>query len=294
MLGPLNTAFSLSFTLAMSEAAIASSILDRSGETTRRLARFWGTRLCRTCGVDVLVRGGENVAWDEPIIVMANHQSYLDIPVLYTALPEPFGMLAKQELFRLPIFSAAMRGMRCIPIDRDNVRQSLASLRQAAHQIRRGNSIVVFPEGTRSADGELQELKTGPFYLAEMARVPIVPVGIRGTADALAKDSLFVRPARVEVSIGEPIAPSRRGQAGREELRSAVRAALERLGRRDGGGRTPSVVISRLAYEKHDARSIRDAGVETALASRPAGPRCAVIEPLASPTAATRSSITPD
>jgi len=229
MKGPLNTAFSLSFTFAMSEAAIAASIVDPSGITTRKLARFWGRRLCRTCGVEIATHGGERVAWHEPLIVMANHQSFLDIPVLYAALPEPFGMLAKQELFRLPIFSAAMRGLRCIPIDRDNVRQSLASLRQAAEQIRSGNSIVVFPEGTRSADGMLQELKTGPFYLAEMARVPIVPVGIRGTGRALAKSRVLVHPARVDVTIGEPILPGRRGPAERDRLRNAVHAALGEL-----------------------------------------------------------------
>ncbi len=229
MMSPLNTAFSLSFTFAMSEAAIASSLLDPSGDTTRRLARFWGTRLCRTCGVEIVTHGGDGVAWNEPLIVMANHQSYLDIPVLYAALPEPFGMLAKRELFRLPIFSAAMRGLRCIPIDRDNVRQSLASLRKAAHQIRSGSSIVVFPEGTRSSDGALQELKTGPFYLAEMARVPIVPVGISGTRSALAKASLLVQPARVEVRIGTPILPAGRGPAERDRLRNSVRDALEQL-----------------------------------------------------------------
>lgn len=229
MIGPLNTAFSLSFTFAMSEAAIASTMLDPSGESTRKIARFWGLHLCRTCGVEVATRGGENVAWSEPIIVMANHQSYLDIPVLYAALPEPFGMLAKQELFRLPIFSAAMRNLRCIPIDRDNVRQSLASLRKAAEQIRGGNSIVVFPEGTRSADGTLQDLKTGPFYLAEMARVPIVPVGIRGTRRALPKSRVLVRAAQVEVNIGDPIVPGRRGPAERDRLRSEVHAALQAL-----------------------------------------------------------------
>ena len=229
MKGPLNTAFSLSFTLAMSEAAVASSLLDPSGDTTRKLARFWGKRLCRTCGVEIATRGGEGIAWNEPLIVMANHQSYLDIPVLYAALPEPFGMLAKQELFRLPIFSAAMRGLRCIPIDRDNVRQSLASLRRAADQIRSGNSIVVFPEGTRSADGALQELKTGPFYLAEMAGVPVVPIGICGTGRALAKTSLLIHPARIEVRIGDPILPAKRGPAERDRLRNAVRLSLEEL-----------------------------------------------------------------
>jgi 1-acyl-sn-glycerol-3-phosphate acyltransferase len=238
MMGPLNTAFSLSFTLAMSEAAIASCFLDRSGETTRKLARFWGRRLCQTCGIEVATSGGENVAWNEPLIVMANHQSYLDIPVLYASLPEPFGMLAKQELFRLPIFSAAMRGLRCIPIDRGNMRQSLTSLRTAADQIRSGNSIVVFPEGTRSADGSLQDLKTGPFYLAEMARVPVVPVGICGTRRALAKASLLVHPASVEVRIGDPILPAKRGPSERDRLRNEVRIALEELCRRERPARS--------------------------------------------------------
>jgi 1-acyl-sn-glycerol-3-phosphate acyltransferase len=226
MIAPLNTAFSLSFTLAMSEAAVASSLLDPSGETTRKLAKFWGTQLCRVCGVEVSARGGEGIEWTRPLIVMANHQSYLDIPVLYAALPEPFGMLAKQELFRLPVFSAAMRGMRCVPIDRGNRRQSFESLRRAAEQVRSGNSIVVFPEGTRSADGSIQELKKGPFYLAEMARVPIVPVGICGTRHALAKDGLFVRGASVQVTVGAPIETSKSGASSRDRLRDVVRAAL--------------------------------------------------------------------
>jgi len=229
MISPLNTAFSLSFTLAMSEAAVATSLFDPSGQTTRRLARFWGTEMCRVCGVEVSARGGEKVQWDKPLIVMANHQSYFDIPVLYAVLPEPFGMLAKQELFRLPVFSAAMRGMRCVPIDRGNRRQSFESLRKAADQVRSGNSIVVFPEGTRSADGGVQELKKGPFHLAEMAEVPIVPVGITGTRHALAKDGLFVRSARVLVSIGAPLVQSESGHAARDRMRHAVRAALVEL-----------------------------------------------------------------
>src|SRR5258706_6339447 len=229
MFGPVNTAFSLSFTLAMSEAAIASSVIDPSGRTTRRLARFWGRQLCRFCGVDIEVQGGEDVRWTEPFIVMANHQSYVDIPVLYAALPEPFGMLAKQELFRLPVFSAAMRGMRCVPIDRGNRRQSFESLRRAADQVRTGKSIVVFPEGTRSSNGSIQELKKGPFYLAEMAGVPIVPVGIRGTRHALAKDGVFVRSAKVEVAIGAPLVHAKSGSGARERMREAVRAALVEL-----------------------------------------------------------------
>jgi 1-acyl-sn-glycerol-3-phosphate acyltransferase len=229
MFGLLNTAFSLSFTLAMSEAAVVSSLVDPSGRTTRKLAQFWGSRMCSVCGIGVSTRGGHDVAWHQPLIVMANHQSYFDIPVLYATLPEPFGMLAKQELFRLPVFSAAMRGMRCVPIDRGNRRQSFESLRHAAEQVRLGNSIVVFPEGTRSDDGYVHELKKGPFYLAEMANVPIVPVGIRGTRDALAKDRLVVRSARVEVTIGAPLLQPEPGQGARDKMREAVRSALVEL-----------------------------------------------------------------
>jgi 1-acyl-sn-glycerol-3-phosphate acyltransferase len=229
MIAPLNTAFSLSFTLAMSEAAVAASLIDPSGETTRRLARLWGKQMCRICGVTVTSHGGQDVEWTQPLIVMANHQSYFDIPVLYATLPHPFGMLAKQELFRVPVFSAAMRGMRCVPIDRSNRRQSFESLKRAADQVRGGNSIVVFPEGTRSSDGRVQELKKGPFYLAEIAGVPVVPVGIRGTRQALAKNGLWVRHAGVEVSIGSPFLQEKKGQAARDRLREAVRSALVEL-----------------------------------------------------------------
>src|SRR5689334_383646 len=104
MLAPFGTLFSVSFTLAMSGAAVAS-------------------------------RGGEAVDWGRPLIVMANHQSYIDIPVLYAVLPDSFGMLAKRELFRIPLFSSAMHAMRCIPIDRGNRRQSFESLRHAADRV---------------------------------------------------------------------------------------------------------------------------------------------------------------
>jgi len=127
------------------------------------------------------------------------------------------------------VFRAAMRGMRCVPIDRKNKRQSFESLRKAAEQVQGGNSIVVFPEGTRSVDGRIHELKKGPFYLAELAAVPIVPVGINGTRGVLPREGVLVRSSDVSVVIGKPIANGRKGADGRERLRSEVRAALIEL-----------------------------------------------------------------
>jgi len=229
MLRPLNTAFAYSFTLVMSGAGAASCLWDRSGESVRKVARSWGVHMCRTCGVTVSVRSGEHVDWDSPLIVMANHQSHFDIPVIYAALPRSFGMLAKKELFRVPVFGAAMRGMRCVPIDRESRRQSLQSLREAADQIRSGKSIVVFPEGTRSPDGKIHDLKKGPFHLAEMAGVPVVPVGIRGTRQVVPKNSWLVQGGEVIVTIGTPIPVDSKGVGERERLRTAVRVALAEL-----------------------------------------------------------------
>jgi len=229
MISPLNTSFSLAFTVAMSEAAAAGSLVDRSGGLPSRVARFWGVNICRACGIRLSVRGTESVDWDKPFLIMANHQSYFDIPVLYASLPRAFGMLAKKELFRVPVFSSAMRGVRCIPIDRSNRRQSLESIRGAAEQVRSGKSIVVFPEGTRSPDGKIHDLKKGPFYLAQMAGVPIVPVGIRGTRQVLAKGAVLVRSGDVSVSVGVPLEVDATGQNERERLREAVRAAFAEL-----------------------------------------------------------------
>jgi 1-acyl-sn-glycerol-3-phosphate acyltransferase len=226
MLGPLNTAFALSYTFAMSAAGVAGSVVDPSGTIIRHVARAWGTGVCRGCGIRMTTRGGDDVDWDSPLIVMANHQSLLDIPVLYACLPRSYGMLAKRELFRIPVFRAAMLGMGCVPIDRGDRRQSLESLRAAAQKVKKGQPIVVFPQGTRSEDGRIQPLKKGPFYLAELAGVPIVPVGIHGTRNALSRDGVFVRRASVDVAIGSPIHKEGKGQGARERLRAAVRKAL--------------------------------------------------------------------
>jgi 1-acyl-sn-glycerol-3-phosphate acyltransferase len=245
MFGPLNTLFAVWFTLGMCATTWVTNAVDRSGALTRRFTQFWARTLCRGCGIEVAVSGGEAVRWTEPHILMANHQSYLDIPVLFAALPEPFGMLAKQELFRLPVFRSAMKGLRCIPINRGNRRESLESLRAAAERVRSGNTIVVFPEGTRSEDGTLSELKKGAFHLAEMAGVPIVPIGIRGTRTGLPRGAWLIRRAKVHIAIGAPLVPDgKKAPAARDRLRASVAAALLELASPppDQGGLAPTAL----------------------------------------------------
>lgn len=230
MLGPLSTAFCTGFTLAMSQYAIASALADPSRSTlrVRRVARLWAETMCERCGVEVRTSGGERVDFGRPLVVMANHQSLFDIPVLFAALPDAYGMLAKKELFHVPFFGRAMRALGCVPIDRSRRQDGYAAIADAAELLRRGSTIVVFPEGTRSRDGTIHTLKKGPFHLAQMANVPIVPVGIRGTREVLPRGSAFVRPGVVRVEIGAPIFVGE-GSEGRERARHQIGDELSRL-----------------------------------------------------------------
>jgi len=184
--------------------------------------------MCRACGVEVrLIRMDERV-FAEPLVILANHQSLFDIPVLHSVLPDAYGMLAKKELFAVPFFGRAMRGIGCVPIDRTRRADGHAAIAEAAELVRGGNTIVVFPEGSRSRDGKLRPLKKGPFHLAQMAGVPILPVGIRGTEKVLPRGAAYVKPGVVYVEIGRPIRVGE-GAQGRERARQEVFDELLRL-----------------------------------------------------------------
>jgi 1-acyl-sn-glycerol-3-phosphate acyltransferase len=137
-----------------------------------------------------------------------------------------FGFLTKSELFRVPAFGPAMLRLGCISVDRKNRQKAHDALGLAAERLRTGSSIVAFPEGTRSEHGLVRAFKKGPFYLAQAAGVPVVPVGIVGTDRVLSKRSIMVRPARVELHVGEPIHCEGDSAASRDELRAQVREKI--------------------------------------------------------------------
>jgi len=140
----------------------------------------------------------------------------------------PFRWLAKAELFKIPIFGRAMRGAGYIPINRTDRPAAIESLRQAAGAVRRGVSVMIFPEGTRSLDGTLKPFKKGGFVMAIEAGVPIVPVALRGTFDIMPKNRLMIRPRDVMMVIGEPIATTGYSIHSKEALMDEVRNALHR------------------------------------------------------------------
>ncbi len=197
---------------------------------------MWVIRLgLRAAGVRVRVLGLEHVS-AEPSILMSNHVSNLDPPVLLPSIPGMTSVMLKQELMRIPLLGMAMRMGRFVPVtrghSREEARRSIAAAREAlAH----GMHITIFPEGTRSADGHLLPFRKGGFFLATETGVPVVPVVIRGTAELMRRGSLRLQAGEVTVEFLPGLRPAE--FASREALMLAVRERMEAALARRGPGR---------------------------------------------------------
>ncbi len=213
-------------TILFSFLAIFCSLVDRSGISPHRVAGIWGRSILFVSRVKVSVKNLSNIDPDRSYIYMSNHQSNFDIPVLLAYLPVQFRWLAKAELFNIPIFGYAMKRAGYISIDRSNRRSAIESLKKAAETIRSGVSVIIFPEGTRSRDGNIRQFKKGGFVLAVDAGVPVVPVIIHGTWPIMQKDSLRIRPGNVVLEIGEPIEASNYSRRNKDDLMERVQQAI--------------------------------------------------------------------
>jgi 1-acyl-sn-glycerol-3-phosphate acyltransferase len=169
--------------------------------------RWFGRRVVQLLDVDLTATGADLVPADRAVIYMSNHQSHLDIPMLYASLPSPtIRMLAKTELFQIPLWGRGLRAAEFVEVDRKHHQSAVQSIEHAARLVRDGVSIYLAPEGTRSRDGKIGKLKKGGFHLALGTGAPIVPVAIRGTIDILPRGGKVMRSGqRVSVQIGAPI-----------------------------------------------------------------------------------------
>jgi 1-acyl-sn-glycerol-3-phosphate acyltransferase len=168
--------------------------------------RWFGRRVVELLDIQLTATGAEHVP-PRAVVYMSNHQSHLDIPVLYATLPSPtIRMLAKAELFRIPLWGRGLRAAEFIEVDRGDHTRAVQSIEHAARLMRDGVSIWVAPEGTRSIDGRIGKLKKGGFHLALGTGAPIVPVAIRGTIRILPRGAKVMRAGQpVSVQIGRPI-----------------------------------------------------------------------------------------
>ena len=218
-------------TLAISAPTVVDGVLGRVtiAKCDERLRR-WARRLLDQAGATRSAGSLAHVPPDEVFVVMSNHRSLYDVPALIEAYPRTLRMVAKSELFRVPVWGPAMRESGFVPIERNNGAKAKEGLDIAKARLSQGINIWIAPEGTRSRTGELGKFKTGGFRLAAAAEVRILPVAVRGTENILPADGFRVsRGAKVEVSFGTPIDPAEYKNGGRAELIRVVRHAIEEM-----------------------------------------------------------------
>jgi 1-acyl-sn-glycerol-3-phosphate acyltransferase len=213
-------------TIVMGTISLALWPIDRTGELQHGCARIWCRMVALTIGARIHVHGVEHVTRGRPYVYMANHSSLIDTPALFAYLPHQFKIMAKRELFYVPFMGWHLWTSGHFPVDRGDPRKTARSVRRVIDGVRAGKSLAVFPEGTRTPDGRLQEFQPGTFKIAIRAGVPIVPVAIRGTFALLPKTTLAPRPGRVDVFICEPIETTGTDDRRVAELIDRTRAAI--------------------------------------------------------------------
>ena len=215
--------------LLFSVLSILGAWIPPRGNWVFQMARLWSHGFLFFSGVRLDVDYSIPLSSDQRCIYMSNHQSVFDIPALIVSLPGQTRLLAKQSLFRIPIFGWAMKAGGFISIDRKNRSKAKESFDSAVSRLKEGSSTLVFPEGTRSLDGELQPFERGGFLLALKSGLPIVPVGVIGSMAIRRRGSYVVRPGGITVRYGRPLKVEDFGVRGKQALIRQVREAIADL-----------------------------------------------------------------
>jgi 1-acyl-sn-glycerol-3-phosphate acyltransferase len=195
--------------------------------------RFGARLYLKTAGARVHASGYQYLDAQQSYVFVANHQSNLDPPLLFAYLGRNPGFLAKQELFRIPVFKQGITLIDAVPINRSNREAAIASTQAAADKLIAGRSYVGFPEGTRSVDGGLKEFKKGIFFMALVARVPVVPVVINDTRLVMRKGAKHCQPHDVSMEILPPVSTEGYSEAGIDDLITKVREQMSARARAD-------------------------------------------------------------
>ena len=203
--------------------------LRRCEWKAQQFPRWWGKAICQLANVRVRIEGLDKIEPQQTYIFAGNHASQFDIFAFQGYFPHDFRWIAKKELFKLPVFGRAMQKVGYIPIDRSHGRQAVKSLDDAAKQIAAGKSVLIFPEGTRSPNGHLQEFKAGAILLAIKSGVPIVPLGFNGSYEILPRGSFLAKNGIITLRLGPPLPTAHFKAKDKEYLLQQLRNEVAKL-----------------------------------------------------------------
>jgi 1-acyl-sn-glycerol-3-phosphate acyltransferase len=221
-----NFVFSI-FSVIIAVLTLIAYPVNFKGKLANLLMKIWTNSMLSLYGVRVNVIGEENITSPEGKVYVSNHASYLDIFVLLAKVPVNLRILYKREMNKIPLLGWAMMAAEFVPIDRENIRSAMRSLEKASRKMEKGISYVVFPEGTRSPDGEVKEFKRGMFLLAEKAQKDIIPISISNTRNLMPIGSLKIKSGNVDLVIGNPI-KYKKDKELLDEIRNTVISNLKK------------------------------------------------------------------
>ncbi len=222
------------YTTVLASLSLISSLFDRSGRIQHDFARFWSWLIMKTILSPVKITGNIDIGQDKrndskPRVYAVTHASALDIPILYVYLPFQFRIVFKSELLAYPFIGWHLKRSGQVCINQQNPAASIGSVKSALRSLRSGMPLVIFPEGGRTRDGEVQPFLPGAFFLAIKAQADIVPIALVGTFGLLPMNTYHIKCQPLEMRVGAPISTAGLTVRDTEEVSAKVKAAIEAL-----------------------------------------------------------------
>jgi 1-acyl-sn-glycerol-3-phosphate acyltransferase len=219
----------LAVTIPLASLTILVAIFRSNSILIEKIIQVWARSLVRAAGIDLRAENVDLIDPKQRYILIANHYSYFDIPCIFAAIPQPIRFMAKASLFKIPIFGWAIGRAGFIPIDRKNRRTAVKSFDMAGERIRKGNTIVVFPEEGRSRERKMRPFQRGAFLLALKSELPIVPTAIKGTYEVFKANATRVTPGPVTVTLTPPIPTAGLSLRDKDRLSAESRARIQTI-----------------------------------------------------------------
>lgn len=213
-------------TVFFGTVSLLAGLWDKDGSQQHAIARVWARALLCAAFSPVTLEHAERLHTQETAVYASNHLSYYDTPVLFAKLPFQFRILAKAPLWKIPFIGWYLNRSGQVPIDQTSARSAVASLGRGVKTLQSGMPLVIFPEGGRAFNGELQTMVAGAAWMAIKAQAPLVPLTLVGTYELLPIHVYVLRPRPLKLIVGEPI--STVGMTGKDadELTARLRAVI--------------------------------------------------------------------